>query len=147
MDQVTSTSKSTIPAAEPVGYVMHRPTVADKGKYLLFITRPQANPFSGGGGGGTAIFAVDNVVPDLKNGRVRAFSAQGEFSFSADMPYLCLPRVLASPVTTADMARQQIIEKKEWDTVMDAADREDTTQLAVQETTDGRQKNNPGQYL
>ena len=125
---------------------MHRPTAADRGDYLIFITRPQGSPF-GGGGGGTAIFAIDKVIPCLKDGCVKALSAQGDFFFSADMPYLVIPRKLGSPVSTADMAKAQLQEKREWDAVMDEADRLDATTSAVQETPDGRQKNNPGQYL
>lgn len=135
-------------SSEPVGYLMHRPSAKDKGNKLIFITRPQGNPFGGNPGGGTAIFAIDEVVPRLKDGCIVARSAQGEIQFSADMPYLVIPRSLGSPVTTADMAKAQLQEKREWDAVMEEEDRLDAVkQQAVTTTEDGRQRNNPGQYL
>lgn len=132
------------PESEPVGYIIRRPTEADQGALLLFVTRPSVGMF--GNSNGTAIFAVDAVLPAMKDGHVKAFSKQGNFMFSSDLPYLVIPRPLGTPVTTTDLARQQVRERKEWDSVMDKED-PGPDLSAVGTTSDGRLTQNPGQYL
>lgn len=128
--------------SEPVGYLIRRPLDSDKGASLLFITRPSAGMF--GGSAGTAIFLVDEVVSDPKAGVRYAKSAQGDFQFSYDMPYLLIPRALGRPVSTIDMAKHQLQEQKDWESVMKETEADLS---AVAPTADGRTSHNPTGYL
>jgi hypothetical protein len=125
---------------EPIGYVIKRPAETDEGDQIIFITRPSAGPF---GANGTAIFACDGVT--VYEHYVHAVTGHGDVVFSKDLPFLTVPRALTYPVTTKELAEQQLAEKKEWDAVYDADEALDPS--AVTTTPDGRQKNNPGQYL
>lgn len=130
------------PEAEPVGYIIRRPVPSDEGASLLFLTRPSSGMF--GSSSGTAIFAIDQMVVDTKTRIATARSRQGDISFSSDLPFLIIPRGLATPVSTRDLAAIQMAEKKEWDAVMES---DEIVMSAVGETTDGRKTSNPGQYL
>lgn len=134
------------PPPEPVGYLINRPKSTHKGKALLFVTRPSNAMF--GSSNGTAIFAVDDVVPFPKLGMVVGKSAQGDIVFSIDMPYLVIPRALGTPVTTADLAKAQLLEKKEWEMVMEADEATQPDALsAVKVTEDGRTRHDSQGYL
>ena len=100
--------------SDPAGYVIKRPMAEEPGDYILFVTRPSSGPF---GSGGVAIFAVSEVV--VYSDHVEATTPDHrQITFSKDMPFLCIPRGLSYPVSTADMARLQIEERKEWESVM-----------------------------
>jgi hypothetical protein len=131
-----------VPEVEPVGYIIRRPLSTDKGESLLFLTRPSTGMF--GNSSGTAIFACDSVAVNDTARVATAYSKQGDISFSSDLPFLVIPRGLGRPVSTADLARQQVAEKKEWDEVMD---KEESPQQAVTETEDGRLKHDAQGYL
>lgn len=125
-----------------MGFLMRRPMPSDRGKSLLFITRPSAGPF-GSGGGGTAIFAVDKL--EVSKDYVLAKSPQGDYMFSKDMPYLLIPRSMARPVSTTDMAKSQLSEQKEWEAVMNADVKDEGA--AVTLTEDGRTQHRATGYL
>ena len=127
--------------SEPIGYIIRRPTEEAKGESIIFITRPSAGPF---GGNGTAIFACTGI--EVGTNEVRVQTEDGPVVFSKDLPFLLVPRSHAYPVTTKELAEQQLAEKKEWDAVYDA-DEAGALSAAVTMTDDGRQRNNPGQYL
>jgi hypothetical protein len=127
--------------AEPIGYVIRRPTEAEKGNLLLFVTRPQAGPF---GTAGTGIFAVDDLVQYADS--IQCNSAAGPITFSKDLPYLVVPRTLTYPVSTKDLAEIQKQEKKDWDEAYgEEEDKLNTSAVEVLE--DGRVRHNAGQYL
>ena len=129
--------------SDPIGFVIKRPEPDDTGDYIIFITRPSAGPF---GTAGTAIFAVDSV--EVTDQCVRVQSSAGEIVFSKDLPFLLVPRTRAYPVTTKEAAEMQLAEKKEWEAVYEAGEAAGgLTSEAVTMTEDGRQRNNPGQYL
>lgn len=128
-------------ATEPIGFVIRRPTDAEKGDLLLFVTRPQSGPF---GTAGTGIFAVDTVEQDGLT--MKCNSSAGPVYFSKELPFLVVPRNLTYPVSTKDLAEIQKQEKKDWEEAY-GPDDEPGMGAAVEVTSDGRQRNNPGQYL
>lgn len=127
---------------EPIGYVIRRPTAAEKGDLLLFVTRPQAGPF---GTAGTGIFAIDSISEDNWD-VIRCTSAAGPVIFNKELPFLVVPRSLTCPVTTKDLAEIQKQEKKDWE---EAYGTEDETGMgaAVEVMDSGRVRQNSQGYL
>lgn len=129
--------------SDPVGYVIKRPLNEDKGDSIIFITRPSAGPF---GANGTAIFAVDAIT--VTDQCVRVSSSAGEIVFSKDLPFLLVPRSAVYPVTTTEMAKMQLAEKKEWEAVYEEDEKLiEATTSAVKLTEDGRLKHDSQGYL
>lgn len=127
--------------SDPVGFVIKRPVPEDVGDQVIFITRPSAGPF---GAAGTAIFACSAI--ESKGDYYVVTTDKGPVEFSKDLPFLKVPREFTYPVTTTELAKQQLDEKKEWDAVFEA-DENPQLMSAVQELPDGRKSHNPGQYL
>ena len=128
--------------SDPVGYVIKRPEAKDEGDQIIFITRPSAGPF---GSSGTAIFACDGVT--VYEHYVHAVTGHGDVVFSKDLPFLSVPRALTYPVTTAEMAKMQLDEKKEWEAVYDEDEKLTDAFAAVKMTEDGRTKHGAQGYL
>lgn len=129
-------------SSEPIGFVIKRPEPGDSGESIIFITRPSAGPF---GTSGTAIFACNDI--QSKGDHFTVMTDKGLVEFSKDLPFLKVPRSVTYPVTTKEAAEMQLAEKKEWEAVYDEDEKSGVMTEAVTLTEDGRQRNNPGQYL
>jgi len=94
-----------------------KPKAADPGKYLLFLTRPGASPF---GGGGPIIMAVDGLeaFPESAPKFLRAWIGTTDratvITFPGDTPFMLVSRSYVKSLTAAEMAAEDKAAQAEW---------------------------------